>query len=127
MGHITVDYYKTTFLGIDPGDDTVVSRYIERATDIIDLMISPKLYSELETAEQEAVQKATAYQTEYFIENGDTFSETPGTGEKVGTWSTSGGGSAGKNISRIVSPMVAQVLSRAGLFYMGVEVIDATH
>lgn len=117
--HIDLDYYKTTFHGRDPGDDDELERLIDRASDIIDILISPREFDGLEGAQLSDAKRAVAYQTEFLVENGDVFSEAAGGSEKVGSWSQSGGGDG----PAVISPMVKAVLSKRGLMYSGAEVL----
>lgn len=100
MSYIDKIYYKTTYLGIDPGDDTELDRYIARASDMVDLLTDGKAadYDNLYTWQQSAIQKATAAITEYFVENGDTWNESGATSESTGGWSWSGRGSGGERV-----------------------------
>jgi len=91
MAYITIDYYKTTYLGNDPGDDTELARLIARAADLVDVMTDNKAqdYDNLPAYQQTAIQKATAYQVEYLVENGDIWADNLTTSEKIGQWSVS--------------------------------------
>ena len=103
MAYITLDYYKTDYLGIDPSDDTQLMRYIARATDYVDLLTDQNIvdFDDLEAYQQKAVKKATAAITEYFVENGDVFSESGSSSESIGSWSKSGGSGESKTISKV--------------------------
>ena len=93
MGYITLDYYKTDYLGIDPDDDTELARYIARASDFVDLLTGNRI-TDLTTYPaliQKCIKKATASFTEYFVVNGDVFSEDQASSEKIGQWSVSSG------------------------------------
>lgn len=109
MAYITLDYYKTDYLGIDPADDTELLRYIARATDYIDLLTDQNIVVEdLTEAELNAVKKATAGIVEYYVENGDVLNNSGAGSESIGAWSSSVGW---KTISKIA----LQWLKTAGL------------
>lgn len=117
MSYIDLDYYKTTFVGNDPGDDTELTRYISRASDMIDLYTDFKAqdFDNLETYQQTAIKQATAYQTEYLVENGDVWTESgSATSEKVGSWSVNkAAGTSGK--AQQFSPVAKSYLMQSDL------------
>lgn len=114
---IDLSYYRDTFHGRDASDDEL-TRYISRAQDMVMAMLSPREYESFDALDQAKIDKAVAYQTEYLVENGDVFSEAGGESEKVGSWSMSGGGSR----SRLLSPIVRDLLASYGLMNPFVEV-----
>ena len=117
MAYITVEYYKTTFLGTDPGSDSEISRAINRASDIIDLLTGNQVYDDMDADQQAAMQKATAYQTENLIVNGDTFNEMDNGAEKIGQWSRGGGTGS----PRVISGMARDILGHVGLLFSGMD------
>jgi hypothetical protein len=100
MVYITISYYKTDYLGTDPGDDTVLTRLIARASDMVDLLTARKAqqYDDLYAWQQTAIQKSTAAITEYYVENGDTFNEDNVSSESTGGWSVSLAGGSSKKL-----------------------------
>jgi hypothetical protein len=89
MPYIDSDYYKTTYLGKDPGDSSELARLIARASDDVDLACRGPVAEGSVLADVFAlVKKATAAQVEYYVLNGDGYNEdqTVG-GESIGGWS----------------------------------------
>ena len=104
MAYIDLDYYKTDYVGNDPDDDTELSRYIARASDMVDILTDNNIsdIDDLTTLQQKCVKKATAAFAEYFVENGDVFSEQASGSESIGSWSQSGAsGEKPKMLSKV--------------------------
>lgn len=116
MAYITIDYYKSDYLGIDPADDTELKRYITRASDYIDLLTDQAIDDpdDLTTAQQKAVKKATAAITEYFVENPDIMNISGGGSESIGSWSSSGAVSSSGKI-KTIGKIGMQWLKSSGL------------
>jgi len=114
MAYIALEYYKTDYVGNDPGDNTELNRYIARASDIIDILTDDNISSieSLTVFQQKCVKKATAAFTEYFVENGDVFSEQASGSESIGSWSQSG---ASGEKSKMLSKVGLSWLYKSGL------------
>ena len=121
MSYIDLAYYKTDYLGIDPGDDTELTRYIVRASDFVDLLTGNTItdIDDLYTIQIKCIKKATAAFTEFFVVNGDVFSEHSSGSEKIGQWSVSN--SAAKK--EIMSSTGIGWISESGLSQTIVDVI----
>ena len=125
MAYITLDYYKTDYVGNDPDDDAALLRNIARASDMVDLM-TDQAFSDittLETYQQKCVKKATAAFTEYFIENGDVFNEESTASESIGSWSRSSGGSG----SNMVSKVGIEWLKQSALMNQNIQISGDYH
>lgn len=122
MAYITTSYYKTDYLGTDPGDDDTITRAILRASDLVDLLTDYCItdIDDLYTWQQTAIKKASAAITEYFIENGDTFNEDSVASESTGGWSVSlaNGG------SKVLPSMGIAFLEQADLMRANVRVTN---
>lgn len=80
MPYIDLTYYKTTFLGSDPSNDTLLNKAIARASDIIDVlthycMVDDRLkdyvpFDSQPTFVQGQVKKATSALVEHYILQG---------------------------------------------------------
>lgn len=125
MPYITLAYYKTDYLGVDPQDDTALARAIARASDDVDMQTMHGIVlANLDAAQLALVQKATAAQAEYYVQNGDTYNEAGGSGsERIGSYSR--GGSSGSSGSRGQSfaPRAMAYLEQSGLMYRGARIL----
>ena len=124
MPYITLDYYKTTYLGIDPQDDTALSRAIARASDDIDMHTGFGIaLADLDEAQLDQVQRATAAQAEFYVQNGDTYNEAAAGGsERIGSYSTSG--AAARSSGGGLSSRAVRYLEQSGLMYRGARILD---
>ena len=91
MDNIDGTYYRDTFHGA-AADDNTLAALIPRATDMVDIITCYAIQrsggvSSFPDATIELVKKATAYQCEYFIQNGGL--ETANSGQGVASDSVS--------------------------------------
>lgn len=83
MPYIDKEYYLDTYVGADPNDDKVLTKALNRAHEIIDILTHYALadtqdeenmqnggFSSQRTFVQQQIQKAVAAQTEHYILNG---------------------------------------------------------
>lgn len=126
MAYIDLDYYKNTWMGADPGDDTELQKLIDRASDIIDMLTRKRIldFNDLNSIQQDYVQKATAAQTEFLVSVGENYN-TDGSinSVKVGSFSYSEGSQNQKpsnSMAQSVSALAREYLSFTGLSYGGV-------
>ncbi len=132
MGYVSQSYYLGTFQGnYDIAGDVFIDDIIERASDIIDVLtgyiLKQKDITSFPAFIQNQVQRATAYQTEYLIQNG--LFETANSGQGVAGESMTIGkfsiqqSRSDKQRTRDsrVSPMAISCLEPTGLLYRGVH------
>ncbi len=124
MAYITLDYYKTDYLGVDPGDDTELSRAIARASDDVDMQTMHSIVLADLTAEQLAmVQKATAAQAEFYVQNGDTYNEGASAGsERIGSYSR-GGAASSSGSAPVFAPRARGYLEQSGLMSRSIRIL----
>lgn len=124
MAYITLSYYKTDYLGVDPSDDTALTRAIARASDDVDMQTGYGIVlDDLDAAQLAMVQKATAAQAEFYVQNGDTYNEAGQvSGERIGSYSRSGGAAASKSQSSLC-PRARAYLEQSGLMSRGIRVL----
>lgn len=122
MAYITLDYYTDTYLGVNPDDDTALERAIARASDDIDMQTGYGIVlADLDAAQLAMVQKATAAQAEFYVQNGDTYNESVGSGsERIGSYSRSG---ASKAALGALCQRARAYLEQSGLMYRGARVL----
>ncbi len=130
MDYITVEYYKDTFQGTPATSDAELAALIHRASDLIDTLtryIIPRAgLGNCPPFVQEQVQKATAYQVEYYIQNGGLATANSGQGVAADSvtigkfhMSQARTGKQAATNSRI-SPAAYSCLEPTGLLYRGV-------
>ena len=123
MDYIDASYYNSTFKGTATSDDTL-DALISRASDLVDIITANAIVtagglSSLPDATADAVKKATAYQTEYFIQNGGF--ETANSGQGVASDTVSIGKFSIKqrvaceSCDPRVCPMTVSILEQTGL------------
>lgn len=114
MAYIDSTYYTDTFGGQPAASAVELTRLMDRASDMIDVLTDDRAqyYDEYDEATQSAIKKATAYQTEYMVVNGDVYTELPSGSESIGSWSQSGGTSSKADK---YSDMTIKILSMTGL------------
>lgn len=124
MAYIDLDYYKNTYLGVDPNDDTELQKLIDRSEDIIDLITRDRIedFDDLNSLIQDQIKKATSAQTEFLVVNGENYNDS---GEintaKVGSFSYSKNLSKSSNpLKNSIAPMVYTYLHKTGYTYGGV-------
>ena len=94
MAYIDIDYYKNTFVGSDPDDDTLLQKLINRASDQIDMKARYSIDTdEWHSMQEKFIKKATAAQVEFLVENGEVYNNS-GSPESasLGKFSIGGGG-----------------------------------
>jgi len=91
MSYITQTYYDDTYFGVDAG--TEFNRLAARASDDIDIATRYQIVvADLTAAELAMVQKATAAQLEFYVQNGDPYNEPESAGsEQIGSFQRSTG------------------------------------
>ncbi|MGG4039900.1 hypothetical protein [Heyndrickxia ginsengihumi] len=133
MGYIDVDYYNNTYKGEPEDDKDLLSRYIERASDIIDQLTGYKLkmgmdFNSLDPFIQNQVKKAVSAQVEYFILNGgDALSATGQAFPNASLGKFSYGGVMPSNLTRReqrYTPAAIEYLEPTGLLYDSIMVIS---
>lgn len=124
MAYITLDYYKTDYLGVDPGDDTELSRAIARASDDVDMQTMHGIVlADLTTEQLAMVQKATAAQAEYYVKNGDTYNEGASAGsERIGSYSR-GGAASSSGGATVFAPRALGYLEQSGLMSRSIRIL----
>jgi len=78
MSYADLTYYKSTYYGYDPGDDTEIAKNLSRATDDINSLcgrISDFIETDYTTAEWNYLKKINCTQAEYLIKTGDDGTE----------------------------------------------------
>ncbi len=125
MPYITTDYYIDTYLGVDPNDDTALERAIARASDDVDMQTGYGIVlADLDASQLAMVQKATAAQTEFYVQNGDTYNESAGSGsERIGAYSRAGASSGSGSSPVALCPRARSYLEQSGLMYRGIRVL----
>jgi hypothetical protein len=113
MSYADLTYYKDTYLGNDPGTDAVITKYLQRATEDIDMYCNgPFTESNYPAAEWTILKNANCAQAEWYIQNGETYNTPLGGSESIGDYSYS----ASSN-----SPSGSVMASRA-LWFLGTSV-----
>lgn len=131
MDYIDASYYNSTFMGTAANDDTL-DALISRATDIVNMITGQAIVqagglSGLSADVAAAVQKATAYQTEYFIQNGGL--ETANSGQGVASDTVTIGKFSIKqrvaceSCDPRVCPMTVSILEQTGLMNRSVQTL----
>lgn len=125
MPYITLDYYKTDYLGVDPSDDTALGRAIARASDDVDMQTGYGIVlADLDAAQLAMVEKATAAQAEFYVQNGDTYNEAGQvSGERIGSYSRSGASGASDSSPVALCPRARAYLEQSGLMYRGARIL----
>lgn len=117
MSFIDITYYKTDYLGTDPNDDIALARYIARADDDINMMIQ---YQVPTVDQYPLVQKASAAQVEWYVNNGDDYNDRASSSESIGSYSRNGVDSMTVNK---ICPRSRSYLEQTGLLFRGVKII----
>lgn len=125
MAYITLAYYKTDYLGVDPQNDTELTRVIARASDDVDMQTGYGIVlDDLDAAQLAIVQKATAAQAEFYVQNGDTYNEAAGSGsERIGAYSKSGSSSGSSSSHVALCPRARAYLEQSWLMYRGARIL----
>ena len=100
MSYADLDYYKNTYLGEDPGDDTELQKWLNRATDDIDIAYGGSFdEDDYHSTQWAALQNACSAQAEFYVMNGDTYN-TDGIVQSasVGKFSYSGNATGGSSL-----------------------------
>jgi hypothetical protein len=128
MSYITLEYYRTEYLGEEVDDDKILQKYINRATDTIDQLTKSRILKQgldkFPPLVQSQVKKAVASQVEYFAINetvnvgieGDVASAS------IGSFNYSDSNSGLSRNEKMMSPSVVKHLMPTGLLYAGVDV-----
>lgn len=89
MAYITLAFYTDTYFGVSAGSD--FNRLAARASDDIDIATMHSIVeADLTAIELLLVQKATAAQVEYYVQNGDPYNEPETAGsEQIGSFQRS--------------------------------------
>lgn len=122
MAYITADQYAALY-GPPPLDNTTFAVYANTASDIIDSVTEYRIgraggISALPSLVQTLVQKATAAQVLYFVQNGmeAVLSGQTGQGYTVGKVHVDGGNTGGMTAAQLtVCPMAKMYLEQTGL------------
>lgn len=123
MAYIDKRYYDEIYKGISIDDEDTFSRLAERSSDMIDQITQYVLknieFERLAQVLQDMVKKATAVQTEYLFQNGESIIHDNGdlNNVSVGNFSYSTGDGGNNRIS----PAVYDYLKYSGLLYTGVH------
>lgn len=122
--YIDLTYYKDVWSGVDPQDDVELQKLIDRSEDIIDMITRNRIvdFDNLHTLQKEAIQKATATQTEFLVLNGETYGDSESVSTaKIGSFSYSNNASnKTNNMSGSIAPNAKSYLAKTGLLYGGV-------
>lgn len=97
IGFIDLDYYKDTYLGEDPDDDTALTKYIKRATDDVNAhcgWILDDDLTDLDDDTKNLVYKATAAQAEWYVLNGESYNDDDSTSVSISKFSYGGNAKA---------------------------------
>mgnify|MGYP001818408257 CR=1 FL=1 len=98
MSYADLTYYKDTYIGTDPGDDTELQKYLNRATDDINIFCgNPIDTTDLHATQLDYLKKANSAQAEFYVINGDTYNTGTATNETIGRYSHSGGDPSAKS------------------------------
>lgn|SRR5690606_24159599 len=140
MAYIDKAYYDDEFKGVPIEDEDTFSRYVERASDLIDQMTNYVLWGKFDNFPpfiQEMVKKATAAQVEYYLMHGGPEEVDSGTNDagevRIGNFSYGSRGGSGRGEERTnrqenrVSPSVLGYLAPTGLLYRGLDVVDRVY
>lgn len=123
MSYIDKDFYDNVYKGTPIDDSAEFERLAERASDMIDQITQYVLknieFERLAQVLQDMVKKATAAQTEYLFQNGESIIHDNGdlNNVSVGNFSYSTGNGGNNRIS----PAVYDYLKYSGLLYTGVH------
>lgn len=117
MAYATTTFYRSTYIGAVCSDDTILGKWLSRASDDIDALVVSEIdTTTLSAAELTALQKACCAQAEYYVRNGDggrgAFSSV-----SLGAFSISGA----ENNGGVVCERAARYLYQADLLYRGVR------
>lgn len=133
MGYIDADYYNNVFKG-EPTTPENLDKFIERASDLIDQLTTQNIvcigFDNLPTVQQNLIEKATAYQVEFYILNGGDSSINSGSTNvdnvRIGSFSYQTGTtqSGATRDSGRVSPTTLTIMQQSGLLYQGVGSVD---
>lgn len=121
MSYITESYYTSTYYGVAAGTD--FARLAARASDDIDIATRFQIVvADLTAAELAMVQKATAAQVEFYVQNGDMYNEPEVAGsESIGTYQRNTGYQQRKSPAALC-PRAIAYLEQSGL--MNREVVN---
>ena len=118
MSYADLDFYKNTYFGEDPGDDTAINKALSRASDAIDAVCNgPIDTSEIYERQVTDLKKANCAQAEFYILNGEPFNDVEGQNVKIGNFSYSGQSSAGD--AGMISERANMYLAMSGLYQGG--------
>ena len=123
IGLISLDYYKNTYYGEDPDNDTELTKLIIRASDDVTAFC---LWNNLDGLEdfndvvKNCVFKATAAQTEWYVLNGETYNNDDSTSVSISKYSYGGNTKANANGVQLCQRALLY-LEQLGLDYRGVS------
>lgn len=129
--YITLDYYRTEYMGVPVADDTELTRLIKRASEAIDVITHYRIvnygFDKFPLFIQSQIKKATAAQVEFLNQNGElagTVVEGSG-GFTIGKFSESApSGASGTQLSDRYALTVIDYLTPTGLLYSGVRTVQ---
>lgn len=116
MPYITQSFYDSTYYGVSAGSD--FNRLAARASDDIDIATMHGIVlADLTDAELLLVQKATAAQVEFYVQNGDTYNEHGAGGEQIGSFKAA---AQAPRAPAALCPRALAYLEQTGLMFRGV-------
>lgn len=123
MSYADLTYYKTTWRG--SGSDADITKYLELATDDIDILINNQIdITELTEKQIDYLKKANCSQTEYYIDNGYDEATNNYDSVSVGKVSLS---SKNKRNTSILCDTALKYLEGAGLLDRSVRVCTSEY
>jgi flavoprotein len=124
MTIIDSTYYLDTYLGENPSDLLLLNKLIARATD--DVNAKCNFVIDDDTVITEAMQKAVAAQTEYYVLNGENYNDDDSDNVKIGKYSYGGSGSKSTGAVQIC-PRALMFLEQSGLTNRSVDIYEPTY
>jgi hypothetical protein len=129
MPYITIEYYRTDYIGEEVADDSTLQKYINQASDIIDSLTKYRIamvgLDKLPVFVQNQVKKATAAQAEYYALHESTnigVYDDDASSASIGSFNYSKGSKTLTRQQEMINPKTTSYLAPTGLMFTGVDV-----
>lgn len=129
MSYITIEYYRAEYIGEEVTDDVTLQKYINRASDVIDILTKHRIaivgLDKLPTFTQTQVKKATAAQAEYYALHETTnigVYDDDASSASIGSFNYSKGSKTLTRQQEMINPKTTTYLEPTGLMYAGIDV-----
>ncbi|MER2057247.1 MAG: hypothetical protein ABTA16_00405 [Niallia sp.] len=129
MSYITVEYYRSDYIGEEVTDDLTLQKYINRASDLIDTLTKYRIamvgLDKLPAFVQTQVMKATAAQAEYYALHESTnigVYDDDASSASIGSFNYSKGNKTLTRKQEMINPKTTTYLEPTGLMYAGIDV-----